>query len=85
MYEALGRPHVWFGNVAGFSFALDFILFEEYKEQLSDPELLKICSSLRTAIVAWVLLNAVYILYWPGTRNVSLASQTYMFRGENRQ
>ena len=63
LYESLGRPHLWFPNVAAFNFGLDFIVFEHYKDQLVDPELRKQCAFLRIMTFVWVGLNATYLLY----------------------
>ena len=63
LYESLGRPHLWFPNVAAFNFGLDFVVFEHYKDQLNDLKLRKMCALLRIMTFAWVGFNGAYLLY----------------------
>lgn len=58
VYEAQGRPHLWFTNLSGLGFLFGFVLLGEYRSEVQDQSVKNIC--LFVQIMTWVWLALVF-------------------------
>ena len=58
VFEAQGRPHLWFTNPSGLGFLFGFVLLGEYRSEVKDQHVKNIC--LFVQILTWVWLILVF-------------------------
>ena len=58
VFEAQGRPHIWFTNLSGLGFLFGFVLLGEYRSEIKDQGVRKIF--LFVQIATWVWLISIF-------------------------
>lgn len=63
LFDALGRPHIWFTNLDGLSFLFGFVLLGEYRSRVKDQRLKKICMVVQILTWVWLATFFAFLVY----------------------
>ena len=66
VYEAQGRPHLWFTNVSGLGFLFGFVLLGEYRSEVKDKHVRNICLFVQVATWVWLITVFVFVMLAAG-------------------
>ena len=63
VYEAQGRPHLWFTNMSGLGFLFGFVLLGEYRSEVKEKRIRNICLVVQVATWIWLALVFGFIVF----------------------
>ena len=66
VYEAQGKPHLWFTNFSGLGFLFGFVLLGEYRSEIKNKHVRNVCLLVQVATWVWLIVVFAFVVFAAG-------------------